>query len=607
MGETKARVPSGGRPLAAAASAAFATNAAVLRRYLRPEARRLGLLAACLLGATAVQLASPLILRRFIDGAASGRASLSTLWILAGVYLAASLGAQALQVGSTYASEQVAWGATNAMRRDVARHVLELDMAFHAARSPGELIERADGDVAALAGFFSQFILQVIGGALQLVGVLGVLLVADVRIGGALCVFAVIAAIALHASRKLATGRFEAVRQAWSDLSAFVEERVAGLDDIRANGGGAHVMARLAQLNRALVDSNVSAARRGQWIFLTASGLFTAGFGVTLALGVYLFERRQVTIGSVFMFVQYTGMMAAPLVVIGQQLQQFQAASASLGRLREILAHAPTIGDGDARTSGNPSRAPELRFDHIRFAYGAGPQVLDDVDLTLPAGAVLGLLGRTGSGKTTLSRLLFRLYDPASGAVRLDGTDIRELSLADLRERVGLVTQEVQLFHASVRDNATLFDERIPDAEVERALRTVGLGAWLDRQPQGLESLLPPGGGLSAGEAQLLAFARVFLRRPGLVILDEASSKLDPQTDADVERALDRLIGRPGDAGRRTTVIIAHKLSTVGRADFIAVLGGGRLLEFGPRARLEADPASAFSGLLRTGLAETPA
>jgi ATP-binding cassette subfamily B protein len=224
---------------------------------------------------------------------------------------------------------------------------------------------------------------------------------------------------------------------------------------------------------------------------------------------------------------------------------------------------------------------------------------LAGVSFALEPGAVLGVLGHTGSGKTTLTRLLFRLYDPRGGAVRLGGHDLRDLALADLRGRVGLVTQDVQLFQASVRDNLTFFDRRIGDAALAGVLGELGLRPWLEALPQGLDTPLLPGGrGLSAGQAQLLACARVFLRDPGLVVLDEASSRLDPATERLLERAFDRLLRG------RTGIIIAHRLATVQRADQILILERGRVVEFGPRAALAADPGSRLSRLLRAGMEE---
>jgi ABC-type multidrug transport system fused ATPase/permease subunit len=209
----------------------------------------------------------------------------------------------------------------------------------------------------------------------------------------------------------------------------------------------------------------------------------------------------------------------------------------------------------------------------------------------------LGLLGRTGSGKTTLARLLFRLYDPSAGTIRLAGMDLRELALADIRRHVGLVTQDVQLFQASVRDNLTFFAQHANEVQILRVLEDLGLGDWYRSLPAGLDTTLEPGGqGLSAGEAQLLAFTRVFLKNPKLVVLDEASSRLDPATEHLVERAVDRLLAD------RTGIVIAHRLRTVQRCDLILVLEEGRVVEYGPRARLAADPASRFARLLQAGL-----
>lgn len=585
----------------------LADGAAVLAVYLRPEGRKLSALAVFLVAGTAVQLASPQIIRAFIDTAAHGGAdaSLERLWMLAGLFIAVTLLAQVLQIGSTYFSEQLGWSATNRMRQDLADHALRLDMAFHTAKSPGELIERVDGDVAALAAFFSQFILQIIGGALLLAGILVVLYLQDWRIGVLLTGFAVVAGLVLHAIRQIAGGRWERLREAWSAFSGFLEERLAGLDDVRANGGGPHVMRRMGEVNAELLVANVDAARRGHWIFLTASALFSIGFGLALALGVWLFQRGEATIGTVFMFMQYAGMMSLPIMLIGQQLQQFQAATASLNRIRDLRAIQPALTDGPgAGWEGLRTQAPVVGFQDLTFAYRADTPVIRNLDLKVPAGEVIGLLGRTGSGKTTLTRLLFRLYDPQGGAVTLDGVDIRQARLDELRGRIGLVTQEVQLFDASIRDNATLFDPAIDDARIIEVLTDLGLGEWLARQPEGLGTVLRAGGGLSAGEAQLLAFARVFLKDPGLVVLDEASSRLDPATDQMIERALDRLLGADGSGRRRTAIIIAHKLSTVQRADRIAILDQGRLVETGRRTDLEADPESAYARLLRTGLAE---
>jgi ATP-binding cassette subfamily B protein len=209
------------------------------------------------------------------------------------------------------------------------------------------------------------------------------------------------------------------------------------------------------------------------------------------------------------------------------------------------------------------------------------------------------VLVRTGSGKTTLTRLLYRLYDPDAGVIALSGVDLRTVGLDELRRRVGVVTQEVQLFQATLRENITFFDASIDDAAVMAALAELGLAEWVRAMPDGLDTLLSAGGrGLSAGEAQLLAFARLLLRDPGLVILDEAAARLDPITEQRLEAAIDRLLRQ------RTGVIVAHRLHTLQRADDILILEDGRVIEYGARAMLAADPTSQFARLLQSGLEE---
>jgi ATP-binding cassette subfamily B protein/ATP-binding cassette subfamily C protein len=328
-----------------------------------------------------------------------------------------------------------------------------------------------------------------------------------------------------------------------------------------------------------------------------------------------------VSIGTAFLVVYYIGMLAWPLESIREQAQGLQQASASIERIGDLLALRPRVTE--TSRASLPAGALAVAFERVSFEYNDEPEarilrreasdendqasslqspaasVMSDVSFMLAPGMKLGLLGRTGSGKTTLSRLIFRLYDPTAGTIRLGGVDLREVAFGDLRGRVGMVTQDVQLFQASIRDNLALFDHAIDDARIEWAIDELGLREWLRALPDGLDTRLGAGGlGLSAGEAQLLAFTRVFLRDPGLVILDEASSRLDPATERLIERAVDRLLQG------RTGIIIAHKLATVQRADEIMILEHGRIVEHGPREQLARDQSSRFAQLLQTGLEE---
>ena len=241
-----------------------------------------------------------------------------------------------------------------------------------------------------------------------------------------------------------------------------------------------------------------------------------------------------------------------------------------------------------------------VRFENVGLRYGMGSEVLSDISFELEPGSFHFLTGPSGAGKTSLLRLILMSMLPTRGLVSIFDHDVSTMhrrDLAELRSRVGIVTQNVQLFQATVRDNLTFFDPAVSDDRILETLAMLGMDAWLARLPDGLETRLTSGAqSLSAGEAQLLAFARIFLKDPGLVILDEASSRLDPATEQLIERAMDRLL-----AGR-TAIIVAHRLATVQRADRIMILRAGEVVEAGPRVALLADPDSLFSTLMRTGM-----
>ncbi len=317
---------------------------------------------------------------------------------------------------------------------------------------------------------------------------------------------------------------------------------------------------------------------------------------MALVLGALLALNGTLTVGEVYLIFAYTAMLSRPVEELMRQLDDLQQAVASMGRVQQVFATQPRIVDAE-QTTPLPSGALAVALDDVRFGYPDDDLVLRGVSLDVPAGTTLGVVGRTGSGKTTLTRLLLRLYDPLEGVVRLGGVDVRCVPNANLRARVAIVTQDIQLFSATVRDNLTFFDATIPDARLWAALDMLGMGDWVRGQPNGLDTMLQSGGsGLSAGEAQLLAFARAFLHDPGLIILDEASSRLDPASERRLDQALTQLLRG------RTAIVIAHRLSTLERVDHILILEEGQVREYGRRADLVSDPTSRFAQLLRVGM-----
>ena len=600
----------------------------LFRRYIVPQLPLVVTLGMLLFVSLGLQLALPLIVRHFIDEAQRG-ASVEALSASAIAFIAIAVVQQFVQVFATYFSERVGWTATNNIREDLAEHALSLDMSYHNDRTPGEMIERVDGDPNELGKFFSLFIFEMLGSLLLLTGILVLLLREDWRAGMALTVFVVAGMAILTSIRNIAVPYWKANREASADTFGFLEERLAGTEDIRSNDAKPYVMRRFHELMRGWYDKALKAGLMSSIMFSTTMFMFGVGSAISLSLGAYLYFGGAISLGTVYLIFHFTQMLVMPINRFTQQLDSFQRASAAISRILELNAVRKTVLDPPAEdrvelsgkgmdggrflrgrnsrpvsSTGQALRGNDgvvgplpVELDGVTFAYGEEP-VLEDVSLRVEPGRVLGLLGRTGSGKTTMTRLLFRLYDPTSGVVRVGGEDVRRMPVTELRQHISMVTQDVRLFHGTVRDNLTFFDETIPDRRLMEVIDELRMRPWLSSLPEGLDTRLLSDGGLSAGEAQLLAFARVFLKGSGVLILDEASSRLDRSTEQMIERAVDRLVRD------RTVIVIAHHLATVRRCDEIVILEHGRIVEQGERLELAVNESTRFARMLETGLEE---
>lgn len=567
----------------------------MLSRYLLPRKKTLAGLALLLFASILLQLVNPQIIRYFIDTAQSENA-LQPLYYAAALFIGFSLVQQLVSVIATYVSENLAWQATNQLRGDLAEHCLRLDMSFHKSNTSGSIIERVDGDVNALANFFSSFIIHLAGNLLLMLGIIVLLFRENVLIGAGMLLFVAFAMFVIQWIRKFAVPVWAKWRQINAEFYGFIGEHLEGTEDTRANGATGFVMNRFYSLLRRMLPLRRRAFLGFSSMWITTIIVFALGNAMAFAISAYLWKAGSISIGTVYLIFYYTELLAKPIEKIRTQIEDLQKADASLLRIRELLATAPRIEDGPGAKLPVGPLAVEL--DAVTFGYDEYP-TLEELQLYVKPGEVLGLLGRTGSGKTTLARLLLRFYDPQQGSIKLSGTDIRQCKLIELRSRVALVTQNIEILQGSVRDNLTFYDDSIPDQDIILVLRELGLRSWYESLPDGLDTPLASGGGsLSAGEAQLLAFARVFLTDPGLVILDEASSRLDPLTEFRMEQAIGRLLSN------RSCIIIAHRLTTVQRADQIVILEQGRIVESGSRIKLAADPASRFSRMLAAGLEE---
>ena len=582
-----------------------------LAALLRPDSRRwvgLGLSVAL---ASGLSLAGPLVVRRIIDMAADGAAA-EQLTSLALLYLALAIATQLITVVVSWFATVTAWHTTNQIRLQLAGHVLGLDHEFHRRHTPGELIQRVDGDVTSVSDFLGRVVPRVVGAAAMVVGMVAVLAVVDWRLAIGALAYVVLSAGLIVRGRHRAVGEASDEMGAYAQLYGGIEERLTAAEDLRANGAGSHAMWRFIEESAGAMHSSVRRESTFLQLWWAIQGSVAVGSSVSLIAGALLVSNGSISLGTAFLMFQYVLLLERPLEDVVQQLETVQKANGAMVRVIDLLAERPTIIDAGTTC---PAAGPlAIDFDAVSFGYASighsslhhspadtgtsdGDRVLHQISLSIGAGRSVGIVGRTGSGKTTLSRLVVRLVEATHGQVRLGGVAIADIPMVELRRRVALIPQEVELFSGTVRDNVTLFDPDPTDQQVAGALHRVGLSALVTG---GIHRELGAGGaGLSAGEAQLLALARVWLREPDLVVLDEATARIDPATEVQLETAIAELMRG------RTTIVIAHRLSTLRHVDEIVVLDHGIVVEHGTREALAADTSGRFHQLLALALEDT--
>ena len=608
-----------------------------LADLLRPDRGRWLGLAALVVTNSLLLLAGPLVIRRIIDDASNGTTASSVLR-LGVIYLLMAFAAQALAVGVAWYATVAAWRTTNGLRMQMAEHVLGLDHEFHRTHTPGELIQRVDGDVTSVSDFLGKVVPKAAGAVLLVVGMVLVLLVLDWRIAVGMAAYLGLSIAVVVRSRHRAVSESSEEMGSLARLYGGIEERLTAAEDLRSNGAAAHTAWRFVEDSAETLATSVRRERAFMTMWWFVQMVLSGGWVIALVLGAVLVSNGAITVGTAFLLFQYVQLASRPLEDVVQQLETVQKANGAMVRVIDLLAvRADIVDDGvtsappgplavefvavdfDYSPESTPSEssapensapensapehsglkhtAPENRVSENSASEhdAAGQPVLRGIDLEIVAGHSVGVIGRTVSGKTTLSRLVLRLVEATAGEVLLGGVPIQDISMTELRRRVALVPQEVELFGGTIRDNVTLFDEGLTDAAVIDALGAVGL----DDLGTDIHRALGAGGaGVSAGEAQLLALARVWLRDPDLVVLDEATARVDPATEDRIEQAVAELIST------RTAIVIAHRLSTLHAVDDIVVVDAGRVVEHGSRTELLGDDASRFRQLLALALEE---
>jgi ATP-binding cassette subfamily B protein len=540
----------------------------------------------------AVPIAAPFVLRDLTDQAVAGK-GLSQLMsvaillvVLEAIHPLFDLVTGRLAIG-------LSWKVSNGIRAKLARHILTLDAAWHGDRTAGELVERIDGDTASIGVFAAQMGSAGLLAGLLITGSLVAETVLHPLLGLTLLVGLLVSAVVMIVLRRFAVKRAGDERSASAALYGDIEERLGALDDLRANNAGEYAMWRHRVLARRWIRDKWAASSRAALQFSITNSMVGLSAMAVLASAVFLYRADRISTGEVLAAWLFAGLARRPLETLAENLKEGQTAMAAAHRIVDVLKTATTV-PAPANGLSLPDGPLELCFEQVTFAYPMRPPALRDLNLTVPAGTSLGLVGRTGSGKTTVGRLAARLWDvsPDQGRVTLGGVDLRDVDPAELRRKVAVVTQDVVVFRASIRDNLTLFGTvEASDDQLHKALNDADLGTWAARLPRGLDTEIGTQAGLSGGEAQLLSLARALLASPALVVLDEATARLDPITEARVAAATDRLLNG------RTAIVIAHRLATLDEVDAIGVLDRGQLVEHGGHAELS-DAEGPFAALL---------
>ncbi len=566
----------------------------LLLSLLRPHLRILTVVLGVVLVENAARLAIPYLVKEGIDRGIppmqAGQGS-SVLLTITGVVLVTVAVQAVARQAFLMMSGQVGQRVLLELRRRLFRHFQRLSPAFHDRYTSGRVISRMTSDIEAIDEMLDTGFDGLVNAALTLVGTAVLLLVLDVPLAlVALGSFPLLLWLSAWFRRESASA-YRRTRETVAAVIVHFVETMTGIRAVQAFRRERRNEEIFGQVNDDYRLANMRAFR--------LVGLFTPGIklignvtiAITLVYGAYRTFDGAVTVGVLAAFLIYLRQFFEPMQEISQFYNTFQSAGAALEKLSGVLEEEPDVAE-PVVPHPLPTAHGAVRFDDVAFAYVDDRPVLQHLELDVPTGQTVAVVGATGAGKTTIAKLMARFYDPTRGRVLLDGMDLRDLSERDLRAAVVMVTQENFVFAGTVADNIRFGRPSASDAEVRAAAEAIGADAFIRDLPDGFDTWLESRGGrLSAGQRQLVAFARAFLADPAVLILDEATSSLDVPSERLVQRALRTILAE------RTAIIIAHRLSTVEIADRVLVLEDGVVVEDGSPAALIADEGGRYAGL----------
>jgi ABC-type multidrug transport system fused ATPase/permease subunit len=546
---------------------------------LRPYRGRVTVTAIALLVATAAGLAPPYLAGQAIDRGIQAD-DLGALYVIVGLFALSALIYWGASYTQTYLVGWIGQRALQDLREQIYTHLQGMSIGFFTRRRPGVLISRLTNDVEALNSLVTDGVVTLVSSTLTLLGVVVIMLALDLPL--ALVTFLTFPLLAAGsvAFRIASAGAYRRTREKIANVTAYLQETLSGVRVVRSFAQEPRHMERMSVLNEENRAANMATVYLNAAYFPAVELLSAIGTAVILLYGGFRVIEGDVEIGILVAFVGYLNAFFDPIQQISQLYTTYQQGMAALDKIFDLLETQPEMVDRAGALDPGPIRG-EIELEDVSFAYGDDGWALEEVDLRIEAGQTVALVGETGAGKSTLAKLVARFYDPQRGRVLVDGHDLRGLSSTALRSQLGIVPQEGFLFSGTVRENIAFGRPAASEEEIRAAAATVGADAFIGGLPEDFETEVGERGvQLSAGQRQLIAFARALLAEPRILILDEATSNVDVRTERIIERGLERLL-----LGR-TAIVIAHRLSTIRRAARIVVLEHGRIVEAGAHEEL---------------------
>lgn len=540
-------------------------NMSMALRYMKPFTPHIIGLSLILIVTVGLKFILPRLAGIYLDGLDSGRITLA----IPAFYILFIIIRELLNVTNTYISETVGWRAANKMRLDLFRHVVSLDMEFHKKNPSGELIERIDGDVSFLANFFSTFFINLSGSLLMIGGIVVYFYLYSIELGILFTVILIGIGLIFYLPRKKITALYMQAREVEATQYGYIEEHVRGEEDIRGIGKQEYTRHLLSQILDKTRKITVKAGFIANLPFTGFFSLLNIGDALAIAIGVMLYLRNEISIGTIYTFISYVGLLSTPIYILRGEIENMQKIMAAMNRIYSLFDIKSSISSGKKNLPENSPVSVDL--ENVSFSYVENQPVLKNINLHIEKGKAVGVVGKTGSGKTTLMNLLAKLNQTEQGTIRINGTDIREYNLDTYYQGVSFIGQNASIISGSLRENLTYGMPLTQDGDIITALSRFGMDDWYKTVKDGLDTVINVNS-ISAGEVQLISLARLSLQKPSLILLDEITTYVAPKTEKMIRSALKAVMEE------RTIIINAHRITTLDIVDEVVALRNGTLV-----------------------------